>query len=99
MPNNTTYTRQIDCPVCGRTYTATNFMHRWAVDKEANLKDTNVHEAKCMGWTVMSRRDVDLYFKGSPSGFHLSPEGKEVFRQEIAGFFRGPKTNQCQEKA
>lgn len=48
-----------DCNVCGRTYTSTNFMTRIAVTPNGRMLRTDVHQAKCNGWTVFLTKDSE----------------------------------------
>ena len=65
-----TGTRVVDCRNCGRAYSRSNLMKRWAIDSDEKLHYTDVHEASCYGWEVLKPNDPR----------HPFPEWKRRYR-------------------
>ena len=65
-----TGTRVVDCRNCGRAYSRSNLMKRWAIDGDGKTRYTDVHEAACFGWEVLKPNDSR----------HPFPEWKRRYR-------------------
>ena len=54
--------RGVVCPVCGRTYTATNWMTRYGETADGEVVQTDAHRLKCLGLKDVSKRVWDRRF-------------------------------------
>ena len=59
------------CSVCGELYQLTNWQRRLARDKEGRVRKTTVHEAKCMGLTLMPAKESLAHREANPQRYDM----------------------------